>query len=97
MRRNVVHTSETISELRAQVLHDGTKVVDYRTHLVNDRIRPRPRSLQERTRHLGDAAHPLYQRTHIFGKVRHEGSHIVGQVRCDLLEARGLRLRRRGV
>jgi len=96
-RRNVVHMSEAVSELSAQVLHDGTKIVDDRTQLINDRIGPRPRSLQERARHLGYSVHPFHKRTHVFSKVRHEGTHIFGQVRSDLLEARGLRRSRRHI
>ena len=76
--RGAGDTRETISEVRAKLLHHGPQVVDDRTHLVNEWIHPRPRSLQERTRRLGDGVQPLHERTHIFGKMSHERTHIFG-------------------
>lgn len=66
MCRGRAHTNEKLSQLYAQVLHHGPQIVEQRTNLINERIGPGARSLQERTRHIGDHAQPLDERTHVF-------------------------------
>jgi hypothetical protein len=71
--------------LRAQVLDDGTKVVEDRTDLIRDRehhVRPAPRALDEWIRTTDDRGHALFD----------ERTDVLGQLLCHVLEPRGVEL-----
>jgi hypothetical protein len=71
--RGAGRANEKLRELHAQVLHHRAQVVDDRTHLVDDRIHPWARSLQHRTRRIGDDADALDEGTRVFGRMRSGG------------------------